>query len=39
VEGDHADFLLVSALGGELAAFAEEDDRVDPVPGLDEAQF
>ena len=38
VEGDHAEFLLVAPVGGELAALAVEDHRVDPVPGLDDVE-
>ena len=33
---EHADFLVVSAVGGHLAAFAKEDEVIGAVPVLDD---
>jgi hypothetical protein len=38
MEGEDGEFLLVAAVAGELAAFAEEDDVVDVVPAFDDVQ-
>lgn len=37
-QAQHGQFLLVAAVGGDVAAFAEEDDRVGAVPGLDDVK-
>jgi hypothetical protein len=37
-QGQHAELLLVAPVGGELAALAEIDHRVDPVPGFDDVE-
>src|SRR6266540_3369707 len=37
-QAQHRQFLLVAAVGGDVAALAEEDDAVGPVPRLDHVQ-
>jgi len=38
VQRQHREFVLVTAVAGELTALAEEDDVVDAVPPFDDVQ-
>jgi hypothetical protein len=38
VKGEHAHFLVVSAVGGHLAAFAKKDEVIGAVPVLDDVE-